>query len=304
MITFFTTAKAFTGHSGIIQRNALKSWTLLHPDIEVIVFGDEEGVEQTCAELGLRQEKRVERHESGMKFLDYMFEVAQKIGRHDYLCYSNCDIVLTDDFWRAFRRAVAWRKWLLMVGRRWDTDITEPLNFATSDWGKSIRRRALETGYHQDFNFADFFVFPRGLYDHVPNLVVGRSYWDHWLVWKALSANAAVLDCSDYAVAVHQNHGYAYHPQGKQGTNEDALARRNADLCGHGSQLRSIIDSSHKLTSTGKIRRTPFRRYIAEHPAKLRFEKIWQSVLINTFAVRKRLGLRRQTVRNLLRHEN
>jgi hypothetical protein len=113
-----------------------------------------------------------------------------------------------------------------------------------------------------------------------------------------------VLDCSDYAVAVHQNHGYAYHPQGKQGTNEDALARRNADLCGHGSQLRSIIDSSHKLTSTGKIRRTPFRRYIAEHPAKLRFEKIWQSVLINTFAVRKRLGLRRQTVRNLLGHEN
>jgi hypothetical protein len=34
MLTFFTTAKPFRGHSGVIQRNALKSWTLLHPDVE------------------------------------------------------------------------------------------------------------------------------------------------------------------------------------------------------------------------------------------------------------------------------
>jgi hypothetical protein len=34
MITIFTTAKPFLGHSGIIQRNALQSWTLLHPETE------------------------------------------------------------------------------------------------------------------------------------------------------------------------------------------------------------------------------------------------------------------------------
>lgn len=33
MITLFTTAKPFRGHDGIIQRNALRSWTLLRPDI-------------------------------------------------------------------------------------------------------------------------------------------------------------------------------------------------------------------------------------------------------------------------------
>jgi hypothetical protein len=31
MLTLFTTAKPFLGHTSIIQRNALKSWTLLHP---------------------------------------------------------------------------------------------------------------------------------------------------------------------------------------------------------------------------------------------------------------------------------
>ena len=41
MITFFTTAKPFVGHSGVIQRNALKSWMLVHPFAEVILFGNE-----------------------------------------------------------------------------------------------------------------------------------------------------------------------------------------------------------------------------------------------------------------------
>ena len=43
MLTFFTTAKPFREHDAIIQRNALKSWKLLHPDVEVIFFGDDEG---------------------------------------------------------------------------------------------------------------------------------------------------------------------------------------------------------------------------------------------------------------------
>ena len=43
MLTFFTTAKPFVGHSGVIQRNALKSWTLMHPFAEVILFGNETG---------------------------------------------------------------------------------------------------------------------------------------------------------------------------------------------------------------------------------------------------------------------
>jgi hypothetical protein len=56
MLTLFTTAKAFEGHHGVIQRNALKSWKLLHPDVEVILFGDDRGAAEVCAELALRFE--------------------------------------------------------------------------------------------------------------------------------------------------------------------------------------------------------------------------------------------------------
>jgi hypothetical protein len=43
MLTFVTTAKPFLRHDSVIQRNALKSWTLLRPDVEVILFGDDAG---------------------------------------------------------------------------------------------------------------------------------------------------------------------------------------------------------------------------------------------------------------------
>ncbi len=91
MLTLFTTAKPFRGHDGIIQRNALKSWTLLRPSVEVILFGDEEGAAKTAEELGLRHEPQVERNEFGTKRLDTMFCRAQKIAQHDVLCYINCD---------------------------------------------------------------------------------------------------------------------------------------------------------------------------------------------------------------------
>ena len=103
MLTLFGTPKPFRGHIGVIQRNALQSWKLLNPDVEIILFGDDEGTAEVCAELGLRHEPHVERHESGMKYLSYMFERTQSIARHDYLCYSNCDIVLMSDFRVCYR---------------------------------------------------------------------------------------------------------------------------------------------------------------------------------------------------------
>ena len=79
MLTFFATAKPFSGQNAIIQRNALESWKQLSPEVEVILFGDEPGAAEICGELGLRHEPQVKRHEGGMKYLNYMFERAQKI---------------------------------------------------------------------------------------------------------------------------------------------------------------------------------------------------------------------------------
>ena len=289
MLTFFTTAKVFQGHSGVIQRNALKSWKLLDPEVEVILFGDEEGAAEVCRELGLRHEAHVERHESGFKYLNYMFERAQKIARHDYLCYCNCDIILGKDFGLAFAKVASWRKEFLLIGQRWDTDVAEPLDFERGDWEAEVQRRARTANAQQAFHYVDFFAFSKGLFNEVPALVVGRSYWDHWLVWKALSKGVSVVDASHFVVPVHQNHDYSYHPLGKQGTNEDELARRNIELAGGRRHLRTLIHSTHRITRNGGIRRTPFRSLFQNETVL----GLRQTVLEKTFTVRRRLGLRR-----------
>ena len=41
MLTIFSCPKPFRGHFGMIQRNAIRSWTLLKPTPDVILIGDE-----------------------------------------------------------------------------------------------------------------------------------------------------------------------------------------------------------------------------------------------------------------------
>ena len=53
MLTFFTTAKPFVGHIDVIQRNAIRSWQKLHPDVEIILMGDDAGAAEVCAEIGI-----------------------------------------------------------------------------------------------------------------------------------------------------------------------------------------------------------------------------------------------------------
>src|SRR5262249_25014923 len=160
--------------SAVIQRNALQSWTRLAPPaspaaakesgVEVILFGDDAGAAEICAELGLRHEPEVARNRFGTKRLDFIFERAQRIARNELLCYCNCDITLTHDFCAALARVSDAHSQFLMVGRRWDTDITEPLDFAAPDWQQRADELARTRGIQQPAWSIDYFAFRRGLY--------------------------------------------------------------------------------------------------------------------------------------------
>lgn len=296
MLTLFTTAKAFQGHSGIIQRNALKSWALLHPDAEVILFGDDQGARETAHELGLRHEPRVERNEFGTKRLDSLFQQAQGIARHEILCYINCDIVLLPEFIEALREVREAHTRFLMVGRRWDTDVIEPLAFGDPHWREKLRRLAWERGVMQPGHTVDYFAFRRGLYAEMPGLVVGRIWWDHWLVWKAQEQGAAVVDVTKVAMCVHQNHNYGYHPNGANGVRSDEQARRNYELAGGRKHLYTIDDATHVLTAH---ERRNWGRLWAPTWRALRPKVVpaWHGLLDVTRPARQALGLRRAETR-------
>jgi len=306
MITFFTTGKPFRGHDGIIQRNALQSWKLLRSDVEVILFGDDEGAAEVCAELGLRHEPQVERHESGTKYyLNYMFARAQQLSRHEYLCFSNCDIILFSDFMSAFEKTLLWRKRFLLVGRRWDTDVTEPIDFSESGWEQRLRRFAKAQGFQQTGEWIDFFLFSKGLYLDMPPLIVGHCFWDAWMVWKALSDGVAVVDATPSMFAVHQNHGYGPEFGRAKGATTDALSQWNLTQIGTWEHLRHIEDATQCVRRTGirSNRKRHWRTLKRSAAAKARFLRfsiwnpIWFSVLGVTRPLRRLLGLRSAALR-------
>jgi hypothetical protein len=309
MLTFFSTPKPFRGPIEIIQRNALESWKRFHPDVDVILFGVDEGTAEICGELGLRHVPDSNRSRLGANRVDSMFERAQEMSRHELLCYSNCDIVLTRDLMEAVRKVKSWRNAFLMVGRRWDTDVTEPLDFAQGDWERKITGLARTEGYHRFYHNIDYFVFTRGLYRQLPPLVVGRVYWDHWMVWKALAQDVPVVDASEMVCAVHQNHDYSHVPEGWKSVSSDEDAQRNFELAGGRSHLRTIEDATYRLTDRGVER----NRFYWLVPAKRRWRdvsrkvrgalrtKVWHPILAATRPLRHAVGLKEDSVPARLR---
>jgi len=293
MLTIFTTGKPFRGHIGMIQRNALKSWTLLHPDVEVILFGDDEGAAEAASEVGIKHIPHVERHESGMKYLRSIFDPAQEIARHPILCYVNCDIVLTSDFRTAIERLQTLHPHFVMIGRRWDIEVQAPLRIGGRDWEDNLKRVTLSNGKQRPPNWIDYFVFPRGLYSgQLPDFVIGRVVWDNWLVWRGLKSGCPVVDASEAAVAIHQNHDYGYHPSGASGVWGDELAQRNRTLAGSKFHICTIDDATHSLGLEGErrtVRHILRPLYRLQRTAR---EVAWLAMLDWTRPARKVLGLR------------
>jgi UDPglucose 6-dehydrogenase len=249
MITFFSTPKWFSGHTGVIQRNALQSWKRLDPDAEVIVMGDESGSAEVARELGLIHVPDIARNDYGSALLNDLFAHAHTRARHELLCYINADIILMKDFIDAARRLRDLHKPFLMCGRRWKLDVTEPLTFQPG-WEEALRRDAIARGHLDDPICVDYFLFTRGLFGEIPPFAIGRRRWDRWLQYHARSGPGLYLDATEVVTAIHQNHdygrvGFLGHKRGPETARNIALA---------GDQCSDLRDAGYKLTRSGVTR--------------------------------------------------
>ena len=129
LITLFSAPKPFTNpHIAMIQRNAIKSWTLL-PDIEVILLGEETGLAEAAKELGVKHLPNVARNESGTPLISSMFQLARENSNSELLCIINADMILMPDFVEAAKQAIKLKDKLVLLSQRWDYDITSPIDF-------------------------------------------------------------------------------------------------------------------------------------------------------------------------------
>ncbi|MFH1135484.1 MAG: tetratricopeptide repeat protein [Pseudomonadota bacterium] len=228
-LTIFGLPKAFVGPMTIMQRNAVSSWTRLDPRPEIILLGDDPGTAELAGELGLIHIPYVARNDRGTPLVDNMFDLAQKTASHDILAYVSADIILTGDFLPAVNLAASRMDRFLMIGRRWDLDLEEPLVF-DGDWEARLRETLAARGKLHAETGLDYFVFTRGLWPKIPPFAIGRCAWDNWLVYDPIQRGVPVIDAGEAVTAVHQNHDYSHAPGGTEEVWQGTEAQRNRAL--------------------------------------------------------------------------
>lgn len=248
MISFFTIPKAFSGHDGVIQRNAIRSWTRLRPSCQVLLLGDEPGTREAAAELAVESIPEIELNDLGTPLLSSAFAVAKKYSHHRLLCYVNADIILLSDFVDAARIVSAAKSRFLMVGQRYNLDLAEDLAMDGENWEVELRDRARRDGELYGPQGIDYFLFPADSLDALPPFAVGRPAWDNWMIYRARRERIPVVDATAAVLVIHQNHGYGHIKSGTGIAWEGAEADRNRVLLGGDEFLFTLRDATHRLT--------------------------------------------------------
>jgi hypothetical protein len=212
---------------------------------------------------GIQHIGEIQRNAQGTPLLNDLFAKAQSLATANVLCYVNSDIILFDDFMQALSRVASSSQRFLMIGRRTDLDITEPIPFQQEKWATDLRAWASRDGELQIARSIDYFAFSAGLYPAMPPLAIGRYWWDNWLVWKARALGATVVDASSSVLAVHQNHDYSHtrYGSGKPELMASEESIQNSRLVCEANPsdfdeglgwmyLYTIDDATHQLTPT------------------------------------------------------
>jgi hypothetical protein len=259
VITFFTIPKPFNGFIELIQKNAIISWTKLHPNCEIILFGDEKGTAEISKELEILHVPTIELNKYGTPIISDVFQKAQNLASNENLCYVNSDIIFLNDFIESALITIQFDRFL-MIGQRWDINFNEKILFEKG-WENSIKKIVNTTGTLHPPSGMDYFLFRKGDIANIPSFIVGRPYWDQWMIGNALKNQFRVIDATSCIMAIHQNHDYNHVIESTGKKWEGPEADYNISLLKNDFNLGNIYNSNWILTN-GKLKRAPFIRQL------------------------------------------
>jgi len=231
-VTLFAMPKGFTGHNGIIQKNAIRSWARLTPKPEIILFGDEPGVKEMAREVGGRHIPEIGRNEFGTPLVNELFATAQHQASNSVIAYVNADIILLQDFIDGVEKTQTKLAEFLLIGQRWDVSVLEQIDFTDARWPEMLLRETQTNGFLHAECGLDYFVFRRDMYREIPPFAIGRTAWDNWLVMAPSKAGVPVVDGTDFITAIHQEHDYGHVAGGRKEAWDGIEASRNRALLG------------------------------------------------------------------------
>jgi MoaA/NifB/PqqE/SkfB family radical SAM enzyme/GT2 family glycosyltransferase len=229
-LTIFSVPKPFSGHAGIIQRNAVKSWSLLSPRPRIFLFGNEAGIAEVCEDLDLTHLPSVQCNSVGTPCLSHVFATVELQSDTKLLLFVNADVILFNDVYSVIRSCLDRFDQFLVIGRRTELQVNDLVPFADTCWEKNLRKVADQQGFLQRPSHKDYFLFTMGLWRNMPDFAVGRASYDNALVQHAVDRKVPVIDATYAVTAIHQTHGYGHIKGGQQEAYKGREAQNNYEL--------------------------------------------------------------------------
>lgn len=248
MLTIFTIPKAFRGHNGIVQRNAIRSWLELKSSCEVILIGDDAGVSDTARDLAVNHIPYVEKNEFGTPLLSSAFALAQKLASNDLMMYINSDIIVFKQLIETVQRIS--KPLFLLCGRRWDMNIDYEIDFREEYWADTLLQKVGTDGVLHGLSGMDYFIFRRHSVQMLP-FAVGRAGWDSWLIYDMRRKAIPVINASGVITAIHQNHDFSHSKFGEKKRVGGPELAANIKVAGGLSNMMTLRDADWLLTKDG-----------------------------------------------------
>jgi hypothetical protein len=246
ILTIFTAPKPFSdAHIATIQRNAIRCWRELDSQVEVLLIGDEPGMAQAAAELQVRQLPQVARNQQGTPLVNSIFAQARAHSTAPLLAYLNADILVFPDFIATARKVAALSQKFLLVGQRWDLEVTQDLDFGPV-WERRLRDDLQRRGRQHAPAGSDYFIFPCDLFIEMPDFAIGRAGWDNWMIYHARQQGWPVIDATPSLQVIHQNHDYSHLPGGKPHYDLEE-SEHNMALAGGQMHMYNVLDTDRQL---------------------------------------------------------
>lgn len=246
LITLFTAPKPFINpHIATIQMNAIQSWMALGEDVEVVLIGNEEGIEEAAKQTGANYQGMVKRNEIGTPLISSIFSIGRELNNSALLAYINADILLFRDFVEVARKILERQSKFLIVGQRWDMDIQESLDFSVG-WQEKLINRCDSVGRLHSRGGSDYFIYPRECFTTLPDFTVGRAGWDNWMFYQARRNRWLTIDASPSIKIIHQDHDYSHLPGG-QSHYKLPETGENIRLAGGPRTIFTLMDANYEF---------------------------------------------------------